>query len=788
MTAVEAERRIAELEAEVAELGRALKAGRGAAESAMRGIADALPVMISYIDADLRYRFANKAYEDWFGVPLDRIIERPVRELVAADTFAERLPYFQRALAGERVRYEATFPHAGGVRQSLVDHIPHVHKGQVRGFYALVQDVTEQWRALQVATESEARFRRVADSAPIPMWVTKPDRTREFANRAYVDFLGVSYDEALRFDWRTILHEEDHERIVRESVAGEASGERFTLEARYRRADGEWRWIRSVSQPRFDAAGMPEGFIGVADDITETKRAAEAARLHAADLSARVDRRTRERDRLWDLSRDLISICDRNGVYRSVSPSWTTVLGWSADRLIGRNSDWLVHPDDAEALDELRGKVRHEDKPITNFINRMRAADGEYRCLSWSIAPEGDSLYCVARDITAEREQAAALHHAEEALRQGQKMEALGQLTGGVAHDFNNLLTPIMGALDLVARRLPEGDRTLRMVEAALQSADRARTLVQRLLAFARRQPLDRQPVALGPLVEGMHRLLQSTLGPRIEVTVEVAPDLPAALGDANQIELALLNLAVNARDAMPEGGRLTVTLAERDLASAEGDLAAGRYVALTVRDTGEGMDADTLRRATEPFFSTKAKGAGTGLGLSMVHGLAGQLGGALSIESEPGRGTAIELLLPATEAAASAATPEGEAASNEPMRVLLVDDDALVRFTTARMLIDQGHHVIECGSGAEALAALDEGLTPDLLVCDQVMPQMSGTQVIAAVRERLPGTGLLMISGYPLGDDRRSPGLQRLPKPFTAAELARAAAAARPVRPARAA
>lgn len=784
---MEAEERIAELEAQVAQLSRELEVRRSAEGHVLRGIGDALPVMIGYVDAQQRFRYANKAYEAWFGRPLDRIVEHHVSEVMPPEAYAERLPHIERALRGERVRYDAALPGRDGVRHSLVDHIPHVHKGVVYGFYALVQDVTDQRRMLEAARESEARFRRIADSAPASIWVTAPDRTREFANRAYLDFLGLPYDEALRFDWRAILHEEDHDRVVTQSVAGEASGERFVLEGRYRRSDGEWRWLRSISQPRFDAAGLPHGFIGVAEDITEAKRAEGIALAHAADLAERVDHRTRERDRLWDLSRDLIAICDRDGTLRSVSPSWAAALGWSAERLIGRNSEWMVHPDDRAAVRERRARAARGEA-VHNFTDRMRAADGGHRWINWSAVPDGESIYCVGRDVTAEREGAAALGLAEEQLRQAQKMEALGQLTGGVAHDFNNLLTPIMGALDVVARRLPEGDRTGRMVGAALQSADRARTLVQRLLAFSRRQPLQTRPLALGPLVEGMHRLLESTLGPRVAIAVEVAPDLPAAMGDANQVELALLNLAVNARDAMPDGGRLSVAVDALELAEAVGDLAVGRYVRLRVADTGEGMDAETLRRATEPFFSTKAQGAGTGLGLSMVHGLAGQLGGGMLIDSAPGRGTSIELLLPATEVKPAAAVRAGETEAGPAMRVLLVDDDELVRFTTARMVADLGHHVVDCASGAEALARLDAGLAPHLLVCDQVMPGMSGAELIAVVRERLPELGLLMVSGYPQGDDRRCAGLERLAKPFTAAELARAIHAARPVRAAEAA
>ena len=765
------DRRIRELEAEVAALTRECERRRSATSRRLREIADALPVMISYVDADQRFRFCNKAYEGWFELPLDEIVDRKLTELMAPDIYEARRPYIERALAGERLTYEVTFAHSSGPRRTIVHHVPHFEEERVAGFYALVQDVTARWRALETASESEDRFRRIADAAPIPMWVTAPDRTRAFVNRAYMDFLALPYEEACKFDWRTILHEEDHDRILAESLAGEASRERFQLEARYRRADGEWRWLRSISQPRFDAAGMPEGFIGVAEDVTEAKRAEEAARRHSAELAATVDRRTRERNRLWELSQDPIVVCDRNAVWRSVSPAWETVLGWSEDRLIGRTAEWLYHPDDlATACAAWKRLVAGE--PLRGFTARLRAADGSYRCLSWSAVSDGDLIYAIAHDVTDERDRAEALHAAEDALRQAQKMEALGQLTGGVAHDFNNLLTPILGTLDLLARRPADDARATALIDGALQSATRAKTLVQRLLAFARRQPLEARPLAVDGLVHDMAQLVRSTVGPSIQVGITADPDLPAALGDANQIEMALLNLVVNARDAMPDGGRLDIGVRALDVPVARDGLSPGSYVMLTVDDDGIGMDEETRRRATEPFFSTKGLGAGTGLGLSMIHGLAGQLGGALRIDSGAGQGTRVELILPASdhEAAPTDAAAEGKAVA-APLDVLLVDDEPLVRASTAAMLEALGHKVTACGSSGDALALVEDGYAPDLLVTDQVMPDMSGDRLAAAIRARRPAVRTLIVSGFP-GTADRDAVTAYLAKPFRAAEL----------------
>jgi CheY-like chemotaxis protein len=352
----------------------------------------------------------------------------------------------------------------------------------------------------------------------------------------------------------------------------------------------------------------------------------------------------------------------------------------------------------------------------------------------------------------------------------------MGQLTGGVAHDFNNLLTPIIGSLDLLQRKQILDERTGRLVEGALASAEKARVLVQRLLAFARRQPLKPQPIDLMRVINEMSELVDSTSGPRIRVLTDLPAKLPPALADGNQLEMALLNLSVNARDAMPEGGTLTIAArSEPEGSGARLGLGKGSHVVLSVNDTGFGMDEETRRRAIEPFFSTKGVGKGTGLGLSMVHGLAAQLGGALDIRSAPGLGTTVELWLPLASGAVSngsSTVPDTEV--HGAGIVLLVDDEELVRASTAGMLADLGYRVVEADCGESALALVNQGLVPKLLVTDQLMPGLSGTDLAVRLRDRFAALPVLIVSGY-ADLDSLSPAFPHLSKPFRQAELAAA-------------
>jgi signal transduction histidine kinase/CheY-like chemotaxis protein len=365
------------------------------------------------------------------------------------------------------------------------------------------------------------------------------------------------------------------------------------------------------------------------------------------------------------------------------------------------------------------------------------------------------------------------LEVAHQQLRQAQKMEAMGQLTGGVAHDFNNLLTPIIGTLDLLQRRGVGSEREQRLIAGAVQSAERAKTLVHRLLAFARRQPLQPTAVDIAKLVTGMAELVASTTGPQIQVACDVADDLPPAKADPNQLEMALLNLSVNARDAMPDGGTLRITASAETISRPRHQLRPGRYVRLSVADTGVGMSEATLARAVEPFFSTKGIGKGTGLGLSMVHGLASQLGGTLTISSRPGLGTNVELWLPESDDVPETPPPVHDAPlTSSRGTALIVDDEELVRLSTADMLADLGYDVLEADSAEAAMDVIRNGARLDIVVTHHLMPKMTGADLARAIKAMRPGVPVLVISGY-AESEGIEPALPRLSKPFRKDELA---------------
>ncbi|SEM16531.1 signal transduction histidine kinase [Stigmatella aurantiaca] len=550
------------------------------------------------------------------------------------------------------------------------------------------------------------------------------------------------------------------------------------------------RAVLALSQPG-PRVWRPED-ISLAEEVaTRTWEAAERARAEAAlrelnvTLEQQIRERTQERNRLWELSLSPFLVTDLEGHWLSASPTWNQALGWTEKELLGRTSLWLSHPEDEARLREVTAQVAGGQK-VQGFENRLRHRDGSYRWFSWWAMPSEGLVYCVARDVTAEKQRQAELERTQEQLRQAQKMEAVGQLTGGIAHDFNNLLAGIVGALNLLDRRLKAGklDNVQRYIEAATSSAMRAASLTHRLLAFARRQSLDVKPTDINARVVSMEELLRRTLGENIVLRMALEPRLWPALTDSNQFENALLNLVINARDAMPDGGKLTVATSNTHLdeaaARAFDELAPGDYVLLSVSDTGQGMPPEVIARAFEPFFTTKPIGQGTGLGLSMIYGFVRQSGGHVRIESQVGQGTTLSLLLPRHVAEVAASE---EPLPGEPPRarlgetILVVEDDASVRMVVMDVLADLGYQAVEAGDAQQALPYIEGRERLDLLITDVGLPGMNGRQLAEIARQRRPGLKVLFATGYAEGAAVRGgflePGMEMITKPFSLEALA---------------
>jgi PAS domain S-box-containing protein len=517
----------------------------------------------------------------------------------------------------------------------------------------------------------------------------------------------------------------------------------------------------------------------------ERRRAEQDLRELAASLEQQVTERTAERDRVWKNSRDLLVVVGADGIFRAINPAWKTILGHTPEDVVGHNFRDFIWPDDAEVTQSaLEQAVGVSD--LTNFENRYRHIDGVPRWISWRTSVEGDLVYAYGRDITAERRSRDEVARAQEALRQSQKMEAVGQLTGGLAHDFNNLLAGISGSLEVIEALLVQGrlGNIERYIKMAQGSTRRAASLTQRLLAFSRRQTLDPRPTDVNRLVGGMEDLLRRTVGPDVELEVVGAGGLWLTRVDAPQLENALLNLCLNARDAMaPRGGRLTIETANKWLderAAAERELSPGQYVSLCVTDTGTGMEPEVVRRAFDPFFTTKPLGEGTGLGLSMVYGFARQSGGQVRIYSELGRGTTMCIYLPRhlgphDSTGENAVLDETEFGDGET--VLVIEDEPTVRVLITDLLQENGYKPLAAADGTTGLKILQSEVRIDLLITDVGLPGgMNGRQIADAARVSRADLKVLFITGYAenaaVGNGHLEPGMAILTKPFVMADL----------------
>ncbi len=637
----------------------------------------------------------------------------------------------------------------------------------------------ESRRSAAALRAREAELRLVADAMPVLIGFIDRSFTYRFANAAYQTWTGRAPEDVVgRTIWQVLSAGEFEARLPQ--IERALAGEEVRFEHNWACPDGQVRVADIRYMPRFAAAGSVDGFYVFVHDVSDRKRVEDLLQTRANRLEAQVAFQTRDRDRIWTLSPVLKVVAAPNGRIESVNPSWTRALGWSEGQTVGRDFSIFVAPEERGATSVLLGRLAAA-KPVEDTELSCVTHDGSTRRILWTIVPEDGLLYGFGRDITEQR-------HAEEALRQAQKMEAVGQLTGGIAHDFNNLLTGIVGSLDMMQTRIAQGrtDTIERYAKAAMSSANRAAALTHRLLAFARRQPLEPKPVNANTLVASLEDLLRRTIGEAISLEIVTAGGLWPTLCDPHQLESAILNLAINARDAMPDGGKLTIetcnTHLDRAYAKLHPGVEPGQYICICVTDTGTGMPPDVIARAFDPFFTTKPMGQGTGLGLSMIYGFARQSEGHAKIYSEVGQGTTVKIYLPrhrgalaAEEAEATGLTEALRAEAGET--VLVVEDEPVVRDLIVEVLADLGYRALEAQDGPSGLKVLQSRERIDLLVTDVGLPGLNGRQLADQARETRPELKVLFITGYAenamFGNGQLDPGMQMITKPFPVEALA---------------
>jgi PAS domain S-box-containing protein len=639
--------------------------------------------------------------------------------------------------------------------------------------------VTERDRLLR--ERQNARYDAVVASAPDPILTLDINGVIQLANPAAVKEFG--YDSAALIDHpiSVLFGDQPEWQAAWETLS---AGGKLTrpVELAVRRKDGSTSYVEvSASTWASDSRGFTTAILR---DVNERRRAEHALRNLNVTLEQRVAKSTADRDRMWRLSSDVMLVLEPNGIVRASNPAWRALLGWHTEAPPRTHIDDVVADADRPKL-EAAIRALHESSLPRRFELSVNAGDGSTRIIEWSAVAADGLIQAVGRDVTAERAAENALREAEDALRQSQKMEAIGQLTGGIAHDFNNLLTGVMGSMEMLKRRMAAKRFTEvdRFIDAAVTSAERAAALTHRLLAFARRQSLDPQSVDVIRLIDGMADLLHRSLGEQVEIKIVAEPDIWPVHTDANQLENALLNLAINARDAMPDGGRLTISLANVSIsAKAEGKgepIDPGDYTVISVSDTGIGMSSDVAAKAFDPFFTTKPIGQGTGLGLSMIYGFVNQSQGHVRIESAEGHGTTVKLYLPRYQGAAvetrQIAAPDTPYGSGEV--VLLVEDEPSVRLLIGEVLSELGYGCLEAADAKSAIPILASQTRLDLMITDVGLPVMNGRQLAEIARQHRPDLKVLFVTGYAENATTRTgflaPGMDIVIKPFALDALA---------------
>jgi PAS domain S-box-containing protein len=757
--------------------------------------------------------FMNHAAEELTGYTLKEASGCPLHDVVhhtrpdGSHYPLEECPIDQAFPERDRMQGEETFIHRDGHFYPVAFTASPVlgDDGQPVGTIIEVRDLTEEKAREAALKESESRFRNMADHSPLMMWVTDKAGYCTYLNRRWYEFTGQSPAEAEGYGWLDATHPDDRGIAERAFLDANAARATFQVEYRLRHASGRYHWAIDAASPRFGDAGEYLGYVGSVIDIDERREAEN--RLQNSEEQLRLATEAAEIG-LWDLDVETDTLF--------WPPRVKAMFGISPDRSISMADYYAgLHPDDAAqtaaafavALDPQRRAlydVEYRTIGQEDGVVRWVAAKGRgifeddgrcVRVIGTAIdITERKRMEDALRDVNAtlERrmgEEIARRSATEEALRQAQKMEAVGQLTGGIAHDFNNLLTVVTGNIDMAGGALTRAGFSDARVERALgnaqKGAERAAALTQRLLAFSRRQPLSPRPINLDKVVGGVSEMLNRTLGELVRLEVVTSPGLWTAEADPNQLESAILNLAVNARDAMPRGGKLTIETAnvrlEEEYSAAHAEVAPGQYVVLSVTDTGIGMNRETVTRAFEPFFTTKEVGKGTGLGLSMVYGFVKQSGGHIKVYSEEGEGTTIKIYLPrlmSGNGEEEAPAPAILDRAGGQRVILVVEDDDDVRTYSTDCLRDLGYRVIEAHDGPAALRVLNRaGQPPDLLFTDVVMPGMSGRELVDEARKIFPKLKVLYTSGYTrnaiVHGGRLDAGVEMIAKPFSPASLA---------------
>ena len=639
----------------------------------------------------------------------------------------------------------------------------------------------EHKERFEASQSDEGRYRMLVDAVTdYAIYMLDPDGTITSWNPGARRFKGYEVSEILGENFSRFYTDEDRKSGLPQRALEAAKREgKFESEGWRVRKDGTKFWAYVVIDPIRDSSGKLVGFAKITRDLTERMQA-EA-----------VLRQSHEQFRLLvqGVTDYAIYLLSPEGNVASWNPGAQRIKGYTPEEIIGRHFSSFYTEEDKKA-------------GLPQKALEIAAREGRYEKEGWRVRKDGTTFFAnvvidpvrdpngilvgfakITRDITERMNVARALEETREALVQSQKMEAIGHLTGGIAHDFNNLLMAIQGSLELLQRRLSHDDpKVVRLLDNALQGAQRGAALTQRMLAFARRQELKLAALDVPELVRGMTDLLQSSLGSTVQIETHFPLKLPKIHADPNQLELAILNLAMNARDAMPKGGSIVIGARERIVGN-EPDLKSGHYLCVSVTDTGTGMDEETLKRAMEPFFTTKGVGKGTGLGLPMVHGMAEQSGGTLTLKSKPGQGTTAELCLPIARPDAASAqqetAPRAAVALERKLAILTVDDDPLVALNTSALLEELGHTVHSASSGMRALEILrgEEGI--DLLITDQAMPGMTGSELVSKIRAEKPELPVILATGYAELPPGEAEGIPRLAKPFRQQDLAEAIAEA---------